>query len=82
MMNKKYIAIIAGVVVLLIGIFCFFKFKPSSLDKVLKEANAYKSYELVCNMEMLENDELKSYQVTSTFAHIGEKDYYKGWTLW
>lgn len=77
MMNKKYIAIIAGVVVLLIGIFCFFKFKPSSLDKVLKEANAYKSYELVCNMEMLENDELKSYQVTSTFAHIGEKDYYK-----
>lgn len=77
MMNKKYIAIIAGVVVLLIGIFCFFKFKPSSLDKVLKEANAYKSYELVCNMEMLENDELKSYQVTSIFAHIDEKDYYK-----
>lgn len=76
-MNKKYIAIIAGVVVLLIGIFCFFKFKPSSLDKVLKEANAYKSYELVCNMEMLENDELKSYQVTSIFAHIDEKDYYK-----
>lgn len=76
-MNKKYIAIIAGVVVVLIGGFCFFKFKSSSLDKLLKEANAYKSYQMVCNMEMLENDELKSYQVTSTFAKIDDHDYYK-----
>lgn len=77
MMNKKYIAIIAGVAVLLIGGFCFFKFKSSSLDKLMKEANAYKSYEFVCNMEMLENDELKSYQVTSTYASLDDKDYYK-----
>ncbi len=28
-------------------------------------------------MEMLENDELKSYQVTSTYANIKDKDYYK-----
>lgn len=76
MMNKKYIAIIAAVV-LLVGGFCFFKFKSSSLDKLMKEANEYKSYQLVCNMEMLENDELKSYQVTSTYAKIDDKDYYK-----
>lgn len=77
MMNKKYIAIVVSVVVVLIGGFCFFKFKSSSLDKLMKEANAYKSYQLVCNMEMLENDELKSYQVTSTYGKIDDKDYYK-----
>lgn len=76
MMNKKYIAIIAGVV-LLVGVFCFLKLRPSSLEKMMKEANDYKSYQLVCNMEMLENDELKSYQVTSSYASIDDKDYYK-----
>ncbi|MEG0592264.1 MAG: hypothetical protein RR512_03065 [Coprobacillus sp.] len=75
-MNKKYIAIIVGVAVL-IGGFCFFKFKSSSIGQLEKKAKAYKSYELVCNMEMLENDELKSYQVTSTYASIDSKDYYK-----
>ncbi len=75
-MNKKYIAIIAGVV-LLVGVFCFLKLRPSSLEKMMKEANDYKSYQLVCNMEMLENDELKSYQVTSSYASIDDKDYYK-----
>lgn len=76
-MNKKYIAIIVGVAIVLIGGFCFFKFKSSSLDKLMKEASAYKNYQLVCNMEMLENDELKSYQVTSTYGKIDDKDYYK-----
>lgn len=76
-MNKKYIAMGAGVVVVLVGVFCFFKFKSNSLEDTLKEASAYTSYEMVCNMEMLENDELKSYQVTSTFASIEEKDFYK-----
>ena len=75
-MNKKYIALIVGVIVL-IGGFCFFKFKSSSLDKVYKTASAYKSYEFVCNMEMLDNDELKSFQVTSTYASIDDQDYYK-----
>lgn len=75
-MNKKYIAIIVGVVVLVAG-FCFFKFRSSSIGQLEKKAKDYKSYELVCNMEMLENDELKSYQVTSTYASIDSKDYYK-----
>lgn len=76
-MNKKYIiALVVGVVVL-IGGFTFFKLKSSSLEKVYKEASAYTSYELVCNMEMLDNDELKSYQVTTTFATIDDQDYFK-----
>lgn len=75
-MNKKYIAmIVAGILV--IGGFCFFKMKSTSLKQALKEAEEYKNYELVCNMEMLENDELKSYQVTSSYASIGEQNYYK-----
>lgn len=75
-MNKKYIAmIVAGILV--IGGFCFFKMKSTSLKQALKEAEEYKNYELVCNMEMLENDELKSYQVTSSYASIGEQSYYK-----
>lgn len=75
-MNKKYIAmIVAGVLV--IGGFCFFKLKSTSLKQALKTAEEYTSYELVCNMEMLENDELKSYQVTSTYASLNDQDYYK-----
>lgn len=75
-MNKKYIAmIVAGILV--VGGFCFFKMKSTSLKQTLKEAEEYKNYELVCNMEMLENDELKSYQVTSLYASIGKQSYYK-----
>ncbi|UTY38451.1 hypothetical protein NMU03_12420 [Allocoprobacillus halotolerans] len=44
---------------------------------MIKEANECQSYQLVGNMEMLENDELKSYQVTSTYARLDKKDYYK-----
>lgn len=75
-MNKKYIALIAAGA-LLIGGFCFFKLKSSSLDKTLKAAKQVKNYEFVCNMEMLENDELKSYQVTSSYGSFDDKDYYK-----
>jgi len=75
-MNKKYIGlIVAGLV--LIGGFCFFKFKSASFNQALKTMQDCKQYQLVCNMEMLENDELKSYQVTSTYASIDDKDYYK-----
>lgn len=76
-MNKKYIAIIIGAVVVIGGGFCFFKFKSNSLDKSMKIAQEYKNYEFVCNMDMLENDELKSYQVTSTYASVDDKDYFK-----
>jgi len=76
-MNKKYIAIAAGVIIAVIGMICFFVFRSSSLDDTMKEVSQYKSYEFVSNMEMLENDELKSYQVTSTYAKIEDKEYYK-----
>ena len=75
-MNKKYIIMIV-VGVLLVATFCFFKLKPTSLKQALKDVEDYKNYELVCNMEMLENDELKSYQVTSTYASVDETEYYK-----
>lgn len=75
-MNKKYIAAIA-IIVIVIGGFCFFRMKSVSLDKLVKNASEYQDWEFVCNMEMLENDELKSYQVTSTYACIDNQDYYK-----
>lgn len=74
--DKKYIIIIA-VCVIMIGIFCFFKFHSTSFQDALADAKKYTSYELICNMEMLENDELKSYQVTTTYALFNEQEYYK-----
>ena len=43
---------------------CFFlNLKNNSLDETLKEAKSINSYQLVCDMEMTQNDELKSYEV-------------------
>lgn len=76
-MNKKIIAIaVSVIVVIVIGVSWFF-LKSKSLNDLIEEANQCQSYQLVGNMEMLENDELKSYQVTSTYARIDKKDYYK-----
>lgn len=76
-MNKKIIAIaVSVIVVIVIGVSWFF-LKSTSLNDLIEEANRCQSYQLVGNMEMLENDELKSYQVTSTYARIDKKDYYK-----
>ncbi len=74
--KKKLIIIIILVVILVLGI-GFFVLRGSSLEKTLEEVQSYTSYELICNMEMLENDELRSYQVTSTYALIDDSDYYK-----
>ena len=74
-MNKKYI-IIGAIVVLIIGIFAFFKLKSPSLKSVLKEAKEAKSYILETSMELMENDELKSYQVNVTYLKKN-KDYFK-----
>lgn len=75
-MNKKIIAIAAVIVVIVFGV-SIWMLNSSSLDDLIEEASQCQSYQLVSNMEMLENDELKSYQVTSTFAHIDDQDYYK-----
>ncbi len=75
-MNKKSIVIISSVV-LLIVIGIIFKSRSYSYKDAINDAVNVKSYELVSQMEMLENDELKTYQVTSTYANIDNKDYYK-----
>ncbi len=76
-MQKKYIAIIGVVIAVILAGALGWKIKSSSYDKALKKASDCLHYELVCNMEMLENDELKSYQVTSTYASLQDQDYYK-----
>ena len=76
-MNKKYITIGGAVVVVLVCIFAVFKMTTHSFKDVLKDVKNYKSYELVCSMDMLENDELKSYQVTTTYGLVDENAYYK-----
>lgn len=74
-MKKKYM-IIGAIVCIIVVIFGFIQWGTSSFEETFTKASKYKNYELVCNMEMLENDELKSYQVTSTYASLKE-DYYK-----
>lgn len=74
-MNKKII--IGGVVALvLIAGFVFFKLKTPSLKSTLKEVKECSSYTLESSMELLENDELKSYQVNVTYLKK-KKQYFK-----
>lgn len=49
------------------GIINIFKFKDTSLDKTIEKVKAYDKYVLTCNMEMVENDELKSYLVNVSY---------------
>ena len=54
-MNKKIIAIaVSVIVVIVIGVSWFF-LKSTSLNDLIEEANQCQSYQLVGNMEMLEN---------------------------
>ena len=75
-MNKKWI-LIGGVVGVVLIVAFVFMFKSHSLKKTIKQVEAYSEYEMVGNMEILENDEIKSYQVTSTYAKIDENEFYK-----
>lgn len=75
-MNKKWFVLGGSVlaIALVLGIFIF---KSNSLKRTIKEVEEFKEYEMISHMEILENDELKSYQVTSTYASINDFDYYK-----
>ncbi len=75
-MNKKYI-LIASSIVLILGVGLLFKMKSHSFKDAMKDVSKMKSYEFVSQMEMIENDELKSYQVTTTYACIDDQEYYK-----
>ena len=74
---KRIYLIVVIVVSLIIGLFLFMKFKGSSLEKTLEEAKAYTKYEMICDMEMVHNDELKSYEVTVNYLKDKKQQYYK-----
>ena len=74
---KKIYIIGVSVVLLIVGTFLFFKLKGNSLEKTLEKAKAHTKYELVCDMEMVQNDELKSYEVKVNFLKNKKQKYYK-----
>lgn len=75
-MKKKYIIIISIIVVCIVSLCLFFKFKSPSLKKTLKEVKKINSYTLESSMEMIENDELKSYEVKASYLKDSQ-DYFK-----
>lgn len=75
-LKKIYIGI-AVVVALVVGTLIFFKFKDTSLDKTIEKVKAYDKYTLTCNMEMVENDELKNYLVNVSYFKEKKDEYYK-----
>lgn len=75
-MKKIYFGI--GIVVaMVVAALMFFKFKDSSLDKTIDKVKAYDKYQLTCNMEMVENDELKSYLVNVSYLKEKKDELYK-----
>lgn len=74
-MNKKYFLIGSCLVLIVVG-FLFFRLRRPSLNHVLKEVKECESYRLESSMDLLENDELKSYQVHVTYLKK-DKDYFK-----
>ena len=46
------------------------------MDETLKEAKSINSYQLVCDMEMTQNDELKSYEVKVDYLKKDKQKYY------
>lgn len=75
-MKKIYIIGIVAVT-LIAAIFLFYMLKGDSLEDTLEKAKAYSHYELVCDMEMVQNDELKSYEVTVSYLKEKKNEYYK-----
>lgn len=75
-MKKIYIGIGVAVAVL-IAAFGIYKWKSNSLDSTMEKAKEYKQYAMTCHMEILENDELKSYLVNVSYLNKDKKDFYK-----
>lgn len=75
-MSKKNM-IIGGIVVSLVAIvIIFLNLKSPSLKSVLSEVKECTSYTLESSMDLLENDELKSYVVKVTYLKK-DKEYFK-----
>lgn len=76
-MSKKMISIIVSIVVVIGGIGLFlFNGKDNYMD-VLNEVKECTSYSLSGNMEMIENDELKSFYVNVDYKKTEDQEYYK-----
>lgn len=75
-MKKVYIGIGVAVALIVSGLL-FFKFKSNSLEKTLEKVQAYDKYTMTCNMEMVENDELKSYLVNVAYYQKDKQEYFK-----
>ena len=75
-MSKKNM-IIGGIVISLVAsVIIFLNFKSPSLKSVLSEVKECTSYTLESSMDLLENDELKSYVVKVTYLKK-DKEYFK-----
>lgn len=75
-MKKIYIIAIVAVS-LIAAIFLYYQFKGDSFKETLEKVKGYEQYELICDMEMVQNDELKSYEVTVSYLKSEKKEYYK-----
>ena len=74
---KKIYLVIGVITIVMIGILTILNFTSNNLEKTLEEAKSLNSYQLTANMEMLENDELKSYLVTVTYEKEKKDGQYK-----
>lgn len=73
----KKIYLIIGIGVVIIGGFLFYHMKRNSLKSALEEAKKINKYQLVCDMEMSQNDELKSYEVKVDYLKKDKQKYYR-----
>ena len=73
----KKIYLIIGIVVIIVAGFLFYRMKGNSLKSTLEEAKKVNNYQLVCDMEMSQNDELKSYEVKVDYLKKEKQKYYR-----
>lgn len=77
MINIKKIIIIITSIIILITILIYLKLNNPSLDKLITKAKNTTSYQLIGDMEILQNDELKSYEVKVDYLKKAKNNYYK-----
>ena len=73
----KKIYLIISIIVILVAGFLFYCMKGNSLKSTLEEAKKVNNYQLVCDMEMSQNDELKSYEVKVEYLKKDKQKYYR-----
>lgn len=76
-MNKKLLTIIISVVVVIGGLSIYFINNNQNYLEILEEVRECDSYTLSGNMEMIENDELKSYYVKVSYQKNDDNENFK-----